>query len=859
MSQENRAEHPKNAGSSIDEDLAMALDSEFLDDEYLLRAFGLTRSQRDSFAECYGRLPAVDRPALSPFFDGAWYLDQYADVRESGRDPFLHFVRYGVFELRSPHPLISMRRVYDDNFELFYREGGCRSLLRVLRENRSDPSDHFDVKFYLDRYPEARRHPAGALCHFLERGVREWYWPNAYFDPKWYAQRHPQLAHDAPSMLRHFIDRASRPARASEPKAGHAMDAKPAAPADHEGGQIVVVLGMHRSGTSLCSHVLSTLGIDMGDIIEPTAANARGHWERPDLRELQDGVLDLFARGYRSAKHDLPLPSAWWEDSRVAPLREEIERVVRSLMAQGRPFGFKDPRTARLLPMWRQVFRSLGLVPKPVLCLRNPAQIARSVAARDGLDPALGEYRWFLYMMDILQSFLDDEICVIEYEDWFTAPQRNLAKLGRFLALPWAEAPTDIIDPRLRHDDPRPTEPRHPLLRSCYELARRCADDPAARQALSQMVREFASYQSLQSPLQQELDRRLAGSVAQIPRPRITSPQPPSAGCPSLAGAPSDRHNGEPHAQTELDPRRPEPQPPSKFALAFQRAAASGLCLTMPEAYRRRPGPSKVYCILFTPRSGSTWLAQEIARLDVMAHPGEYFQADELHNALAENPCENIVEYYDLVSKTKMTIDGIFGFQISYFDLEQLEIDLGLVHLMAKNRYFIYLNRRNFVQQGVSLHLAHETRRFHSLWEPDTPDGRERPVHYDGVKIKYWIAHILYQEYGIEQWLQARSLATLRISYEDMLPDIDGIIAKIARWIEVDVDFARPRLPIPSPARLYSKVNREFEARFRAENGVWCDEWTALRGQAFCESEWPGPGDLNDGPDSRSRGITHSV
>ena len=38
--------------------------------------------------------------------------------------------------------------------------------------------------------------------------------------------------------------------------------------------RIVVVLGMHRSGTSLCAHILSAMGIDMADELR----------ERPDER-----------------------------------------------------------------------------------------------------------------------------------------------------------------------------------------------------------------------------------------------------------------------------------------------------------------------------------------------------------------------------------------------------------------------------------------------------------------------------------------------------------------------------------------------------------------------------------------------
>src|SRR6185369_560629 len=77
---------------------------------------------------------------------------------------------------------------------------------------------------------------------------------------------------------------------------------------------IAIVLGMHRSGTSLCSHVLSALGLDMADrmfpegLTAPTPDNAHGHWERWEIVAFHDRVLEHFNRGYFSPFHDLPLP-----------------------------------------------------------------------------------------------------------------------------------------------------------------------------------------------------------------------------------------------------------------------------------------------------------------------------------------------------------------------------------------------------------------------------------------------------------------------------------------------------------------------------------------------------------------------
>ena len=130
---------------------------------------------------------------------------------------------------------------------------------------------------------------------------------------------------------------------------------------------IVLVLGMHRSGTSLGSHILSALGVDIVDKIPgpgnpaPTPDNPRGHWERWEIVEFHDRILGLFNREYLGHFHDFALPVAWWANPRVAEIRREIATFLELRMG-GQYFGFKDPRTVRLMPVWHQIFKG-GAVP----------------------------------------------------------------------------------------------------------------------------------------------------------------------------------------------------------------------------------------------------------------------------------------------------------------------------------------------------------------------------------------------------------------------------------------------------------------------------------------------------------------
>jgi hypothetical protein len=290
---------------------------------------------------------------------------------------------------------------------------------------------------------------------------------------------------------------------------------------------IVLVLGMHRSGTSLCSHLLSALGVDMADQIPGPGHtslapdNPRGHWERWEIVEFHDRILHLFNRDYFGRFHDFALPAAWWADPRVAQIRREIVAYLEKRMGDGY-FGFKDPRTIRLMPVWHQIINELKLAPKVVLCLRNPAQVARSLHARDGLDPANGEYRWLVHMIDFFRYASNLDFCAVEYEEWFDNPAANIERLRKFLDVPWQQSESDlalllsdIIDPSLRHDDPGRRDAGQPLVRTLYKLASRAGQD-GTRDQIAYIVSQFVSFQQVQRPLLQAFEG-VAKTAAKYP------------------------------------------------------------------------------------------------------------------------------------------------------------------------------------------------------------------------------------------------------------------------------------------------------------------------------------------------------
>ncbi len=219
---------------------------------------------------------------------------------------------------------------------------------------------------------------------------------------------------------------------------------------------IFVVVGMHRSGTSLCANILHALGVDMGSgDSNISSANARGHWERPEVVEFNDRIFAAFQRTWSQSSHVLSMPQHWTRSNAVNEMRCEAASWLSRELDKSVPFGFKDPRTTLLLDFWNMVFADVGVSPWYVFCFRNPAQVVRSLAIRDRMEIGQAECRWFYYNLQAIRIIAADAVCLVPFERWFDDLESISERLGRFVGLgkPSPTAIKKFVDERLRHDD----------------------------------------------------------------------------------------------------------------------------------------------------------------------------------------------------------------------------------------------------------------------------------------------------------------------------------------------------------------------------------------------------------------------
>jgi GT2 family glycosyltransferase len=217
--------------------------------------------------------------------------------------------------------------------------------------------------------------------------------------------------------------------------------------------QAIFVLGMHRSGTSALTRVLSLLGADLPATLMPSANdNETGFWESVRLVDYHDRLLSEAGSG--------------WDDWRALDLnripmvrRNEIKREIAGLVEEeygaSRCFVLKDPRICRFLPLYAEILSERGIKPCYVISLRNPLAVAASLGKRNSLTTGFSCLVWLGHALEAekvtrgaLRVFVDYELLL---SDW-----REVADdIGRQLHLRWAHTPESVapeIEKFLSHD-----------------------------------------------------------------------------------------------------------------------------------------------------------------------------------------------------------------------------------------------------------------------------------------------------------------------------------------------------------------------------------------------------------------------
>ncbi len=197
--------------------------------------------------------------------------------------------------------------------------------------------------------------------------------------------------------------------------------------------KLILVLGMHRSGTSLVSRSLKVFGAMHGEnLLTSTFGNVKGHWEDQDFFLLNEEML-----GFLGKKWDLPLPVTINDVNLLVKngYMEKAEHLLKSRFLDMDIFALKEPRITKLLPFWLKVFESISIQIYYVFALRKPMSVAYSLHKRRNIPLEQGLLLWYSYNAYAIKNLEHKKVLFIDYDSFLNSAPIYLEKMSAFLNL----------------------------------------------------------------------------------------------------------------------------------------------------------------------------------------------------------------------------------------------------------------------------------------------------------------------------------------------------------------------------------------------------------------------------------------
>lgn len=240
--------------------------------------------------------------------------------------------------------------------------------------------------------------------------------------------------------------------------------------------KIILIVGMHRSGTSIFSNLMWQSGFALGKNIDraPKISNETGHWEHKEITNIQESLLTLLLGAYWNRADEIDLPQDWlsWPETQAA--KAQLVDLIKKESTDNKPLLIKDPRTTLLLPLWYEIGTELNASLSIIACLRDPNQIAASLKKRDNVHYEDSIRIWLRHY----QSLLRDTECsfyTVRYEELLKNGINVLKNAISFCGEPYNKTILNnaikTINPALNHHSKDATEDKLPAeAESMYKL-----------------------------------------------------------------------------------------------------------------------------------------------------------------------------------------------------------------------------------------------------------------------------------------------------------------------------------------------------------------------------------------------------
>jgi hypothetical protein len=215
--------------------------------------------------------------------------------------------------------------------------------------------------------------------------------------------------------------------------------------------QAIFIFGMGRSGTSALARVLSLCGASLPErLIGANAGNPKGYWEPLDALVLNEDFLSRHGATWYDPTLRLQ-SDLIFDDRDRADYVDRIRTFLESCPG-GRPVVLKEPRIAALSDFWFEAARRAGFALNIVIPVRHPAEVAGSLATRDGASLELSSALWLKYNLLAERQSRGLPRVFVEYSNLLSDWRQEVDRISAALSIVLAERDEIAIDAFLSRD-----------------------------------------------------------------------------------------------------------------------------------------------------------------------------------------------------------------------------------------------------------------------------------------------------------------------------------------------------------------------------------------------------------------------
>ncbi len=296
----------------------------------------------------------------------------------------------------------------------------------------------------------------------------------------------------------------------------------------------ILVLGMHRSGTSALTRVLGLLGAQMPKHTVPAGQdNERGFWEPAELPGLNDKWLVALGSAYDDWR---PIRLSELDPDILSKWKQQLTRLLQDEFASAQLFPVKDPRICRFAPLVLETLCELGIAPRIVIPFRNPLDVAASLNLRNGFSQEKSVLLWLRHVLDAEAASREYSRAFLDYNRLLNDWRGAAASVSRHLRLDWPRGASEVaaeieefLAPSLRHHHHHTTElevvgPR-PWVRDAFHALLAMEESPDDSAALHEFDRIRGEFEAAVEVFGPEIARISAEHerIAEARAARITA------------------------------------------------------------------------------------------------------------------------------------------------------------------------------------------------------------------------------------------------------------------------------------------------------------------------------------------------